>query len=100
MYETCRIFAPSIVSHPPTEMIAISPADASSRKNTIARVALDVAFLRFGCSILTPGSAMAQATIQSRCRRCGGLPPLAPGGGPHRPAAAPPARGGGGGGGR
>src|ERR1044071_5765038 len=58
MYATCSALAPSIASHPPTEMIATRPAETSRSTTTIARVIFDDALSRFGCSIITPGSSM------------------------------------------
>src|ERR687889_612944 len=51
-------FAPTSASHAPIVITAIRNADASSRRMTTARVALDEAFARFGCSISMSGSAI------------------------------------------
>src|SRR5215208_630546 len=50
--------APTRASHAPMVITAIRNADARSSRMTTARVALDEAFARFGCSISMPGSAI------------------------------------------
>src|SRR3954466_13076839 len=65
-------FAPSSAGQPPMHTMSISPTLTSSSRTTIAFVAFDDAFSRFGRSRTTPGSRSASA-IPWRMIRVGGV---------------------------
>src|SRR5690349_8709399 len=69
MYATSTGLAPSIVFHPPTAMMIMSPALTSSSRITIALVALTTALSRFGWTSSTSwrsSSAIACRMIRTR----------------------------------
>src|SRR5918999_2615110 len=78
MYAIWSALAPWSASQPPTVTIATSAAEISRSRTTTTRVSFDAVLRRFGCSILTPGSAIAERpyNLAAACAALAGVAEL------------------------